>query len=88
MSDDVINDDRPSRVGGAAATVLAQEAPLIEAEYTGLLKRGRGEGEVSGFLYCQSEAIRIEFRGHKDTRSGKGYFLFGERIRLQTEMDV
>lgn len=77
-------------VGGGvqAGNQLEQAAPMIEAEYTGLLRPGRTEGTVQGFLFCRDEAIRIEFRGHKDARKGKGYFLFGQRIRLQAELDV
>jgi len=89
VSDDAVKaDDRPTGLPGGVAGVLQQEAPLIEAEYTGLLRRGRNEGEVSGFLYCAAERIRVEFRGHKDARTGKGYFIYGQRIRLQGEMDV
>lgn len=65
-----------------------QEQMMIESEYTGQLRRGRAEGTLEGFLFCAGESIRIEFKGHKDARPGKGYFLLGRRIRLQRELDL
>lgn len=86
MSDDVDLTRGQTRVGGGIQG--DQEQMAIEAEYTGLLRRGRAEGSIEGFLYCSAESIRIEFRGHKDARKGKGYFLMGRRIRLQRELDL